>query len=70
MARRYRSRTPALLVDERRLRVGDRGVGREVLDDELAQVVRVGGGDPEQVVGLARHVEDRQHAGKLAHVRR
>ena len=48
-----------VLVDERRLGVGDGRVGGQVLDDELAQVVRVGGGDPQQVVGLAGHVEDR-----------
>jgi hypothetical protein len=39
-----------------------------VLDDELAQVVGVGGRDPQQVVGLARHVEDREHAGQRADV--
>ena len=39
-----------------------------MLDDELAQVVGVGGGDPQQVVGLAGHVEDREHAGQRAHV--
>ena len=39
-----------------------------MLDDELAQVVRIGGGDPQQVVGLAGHMEDREHAGQRAHV--
>jgi cystathionine beta-synthase len=47
--------------------VGDGRVGREVLDHELAQLLRVGGGDPEEVVDLAGHVEDREHARQLAH---
>ena len=45
------------------------GLRGEVVDDELAQVLRVGGGQPDEVVGRAREVEDRQHAGQVAHLR-
>ena len=62
-----RSRAAAVLVDQRRLGVGDRGVRGEVVDDELAQVLRVGRGEPHEVVRRARQVEDRQHAGQVAH---
>ena len=51
-ARRAPEPGPALvLVDERRLGVRDRGVGRQVVDDELAQALGVALGDPHEVVG-------------------
>ena len=54
-ARRAPDPGPALvLVDQRRLGVRDRGVGRQVVDDELAQVLGVARGDPDEVVGRAR----------------
>ena len=46
--------------------MGDRGVRGEVVDDELAQVLRVGGGEPDEVVGRAREVEDGEDARQFA----
>ena len=47
--------------------MGDGRMRGEMVDDELPQVLGVGRGDPDQVVGDAGQVEDHQHAGELAH---
>ena len=65
-APRCGSATDRVLVDQRGLGVSDRRVGREVVDDELAQVLRVRRRDPHEVVRRAREVEHREHAGQLA----
>ena len=44
----------------------DRGVGRQVVDDELAQALCVALGDPDEVVGRPGEVEDAEHAGQAA----
>ena len=42
----------------------------QVVDDELAQVLGIGGGDPHQVVGDACQVEHHQHSRQLPDRRR
>ena len=66
---RPRSRPPAVLVDQRRLGVGDRGMRGEVVDDELPEVLGVGGGHPDEVVGHARR-GGRPSARRAARARR
>jgi cystathionine beta-synthase len=44
----------------------DRGMGREMIDDEFPEVLRVCGGDPHEVVGHACEVEHHEHARELA----